>query len=79
MGSDDFKILKFKVAQMFLRVKVMGRGRWEGRSWHLCREGMSITMSLSWDLAVDITQEKGAKGGYGAGQGSSYDCNSMCL
>ena len=60
MGSDDFKILKFKVTQMFLIAKVMGRGWWEERSWHLCREGMPITMSLSWDLAGDITQQKGA-------------------
>lgn len=75
MGPDDFKILKFKVTQIFLRAKVMGRGRWEKVSWYLCREGTSITMSLSWDWLETSLRRKGAKKKRWGRAGQSYDCS----
>ena len=58
MGPDDFEILEFKVAQMFLRVKVVGRGRWEKVNWYL--HGMSVMMSLSWGWLEASLRMKGA-------------------
>lgn len=60
MDPDDFKILKFKVTQIFLRVKVMGRGRCEKGSW--CLHAGHVYHDVPFiGLAGDITQEKGAK------------------
>lgn len=60
MDPDDFKILKFKVTQIFLRAKVMGWGRCEKGSW--CLHGGPVYHNVPFmRLAGDITQEKGTK------------------